>query len=137
MDSIPMQIHLKGKGFSGRGVRYRELDPIEVENNLKAAGKIVGAEATPLELKKTEWRNGAKAMLVEFSEPCEDLFAVDAEGKSKVKWRKVTPDVLEDFGAYFKTKDLAILEHIYRENHEVLQSEVEAIVGKAQPVSVG
>jgi hypothetical protein len=132
-----MQIHLQGQSFSGRGVRYRELDPFEVEENLKGAAKILGAEATPFELKKTEWRNGAKQMIVEFSEPCEDLLAVDENGKPKAKWRKMTPDVLEDFSSYFKTKDLAVLEHIYRQNHEVLQNEVEAIVGKALPVSVG
>ena len=123
------QYHLKGKGFSGRAVRVRELDPIEVEENLKAAAKLVPAEATVLELKKTEWRNGIKLMVVEVSDKCEDPMAPD------VKWRKVTPVDLEDLGQYFKTKDVAVLEAIYRESNEVIPSELDAITGKALPVT--
>lgn len=125
------QYHLKGKGFSGRAVRVRTVDPIEVEDNLKGAAKLVGMDATVLELKKTEWRMGSKLMLVEVSEPCEDPMA---EG---VKWRKVTPDILEDFGAYFTPKDAQVLEALYRDANELLPSELDAIVGKALPVSAG
>lgn len=128
---MDMQYHLRGKGFSGRAVRVRELDPIEVEDNLKAAAKIVGEGGDAIEIKKTEWRNGVKLMVTEFSDPCEDPMAPD------VKWRKVAAGMLDDLGTYFKAKDVAVLEAIYRENHEVLQSEVEAIVGKALPVSGG
>lgn len=127
------QYHLKGKGFSGRAVRVRELDPMEVEENLKAAGKLMtgqdaGAGAM-LELKKTEWRNGVKMMLIEISEPCEDT--------SAAKWRKVSAVDLEDLGAFFTAKDVAVLEDVFRTNHEVMPAELEAIVGKALPVSEG
>lgn len=125
------QYHLKGRGFSGRAVRVRTLDPIEVEDNLKHAAKLVGMDATVLELKKTEWRMGSKLMLVEFTEPCEDPLAPE------VKWSKVGPSVLDDFGAYFTPKDVQALEAIYRDANELLPSELDAITGKAIPVSAG
>jgi len=128
---VTTQYHLKGKGFSGRAVRVRELDPIEVEDNLTATAKLVSQEASIIELKKVEWRNGVKRMIVEFSEPCEDPFA---EG---VKWKKVTAGMLDEIGEYFRAKDLLALEAIYRTNHEVIPSELEAITGKAVPVSEG
>lgn len=125
------QYHLKGKGFSMRAVRVRELDPIEVEENLKAAAKLVSSEASVLELKKTEWRNGIKLMVVEVSEPCADP---NVEG---VKWKKVKPMDLEDLGSVFKSKDVQALEAIYRDMNEVMPGELEAIVGKGLPVSGG
>lgn len=125
------QYHLKGKAFSGRAVRVREVDPMEVEQNLTAAAKLVGEKASIIELKKCEWRNGAKLMVTEISDPCEDPMA---EG---VKWRKVTPGMLDDLGAFFKPKDLGVLEALYRDATEVMPSELEAIMGKALPVSEG
>ena len=123
------QLHLKGKGFSGRAVRLRELAPAEVEANLTAAAKLAGKEAGPLEIKKIEWRNAVKMMIVEFTEPCADPMA------DGVKWRKVSPGMLEDMGEYFKAKDVALLEHFYRDQNEVLQDEVDDILGKALPVA--
>ncbi len=125
------QYHLKGRGFSGRAVRLRELDPIEVENNLTAAAKLVSSDASVIELKKVEWRNGVKLMITEYTDPCDDPFA---EG---VKWKKVAGGTLEDLGTYFKAKDVLALEALYREYHEVMPAELDAIVGKAVPVSEG
>jgi hypothetical protein len=125
------QYHLKGKGFSGRAVRVRELDAIELEENLTAAAKMLSGDAQVLELKKVEWRNGIKRMVVEITDPCDDPLA---EG---VKWRKVVPGMLDDLGAVFKGKDMMALEAIFREMHEVTPTELEAITGKALPVSGG
>ncbi len=125
------QYHLKGMGFSGRAVRCRELTPQEVEDNLNSAAKLTGVNATVIELKKCEWRNGVKLMIVEFTDPCESVFA---EG---VKWKKVTGGMLDDMGAYFKAKDVVALEAIFRDWHEVMPSELEAITGGALKVSEG
>lgn len=126
-----LQYHLKGRGFSGRAVRLRELDPMEVEANLTATAKLVGPEATIVELKKVEWRNGVKLMVAQMTDPCDDPFV---EG---VKWKKITGGMLDDLGTYFKAKDILALEAIYREYHEVVPAELEAITGKAVPVSEG
>lgn len=125
------QMHLNGKGMSKRAVRYKELDPDQVGDNLVATAKLVGENATVLEFKKVEWRNGIKQMITEFSDPCDDQFAPD------VKWRKVTPGMLDNIGDYFKSKDVAVLEHVFRELHEATPAEVAAIAGKAVPVSEG
>lgn len=128
------QYHLVGKGFSGRAVRVRELTPIEAEENLTAAAKLssgVSESTQILELKKVEWRNGVKLMITEFTDPCADPLA---EG---VKWRKVTPGLLDDIGAFFTAKDVGALEAVFRQMHEVTPAELEAITGKALPVSGG
>lgn len=129
MSSPRTQYHLQGKGFSGRAVRLRELDPAEVESNLTNAARVAGKDASIIELKKIEWRNGVKLMVSEFTEPCPDPFA---EG---VKWKKATPEMLEDLGKYFRTKDVLALEAYYREFHEVMPGELDAISGKAVPVA--
>lgn len=124
---MKFQIHLKGKHHSGRGVRYVALDPDAHEAVLVGAAKVVSPEATILELKKIEWRNGVKCFVVEVTEPTEDPLTA--------KWRKVTPGDLEDLSQYFTAKDVVVLQALYRELHEVDPAEVEAIVGKALPVS--
>lgn len=121
------QFHLKGKGFSGRAVRCRELDPMETEENLLSAAKLVSKDATMVELKKVEWRNAIKLMVTEFTEPCKDPFA------DGVKWKKVTAGMLEDLGVYFTAKDLLALESIYQNTHEVTKDELEAITGSSVP----
>ncbi len=123
------QFHLTGKGYSGRAVRVRELSPEEVEENLTNAAKLAGEEATIIQLKKLEWRKGSQSCLVEFSEVCTDPMA---EG---LKWIKVTQSHLDNFGKYFKAKDQLSLEAIYRENHEVTQSELDEITKKGLPVA--
>lgn len=125
------QYHLKGKGFSGRAVICRELDPSEVEDNVTAAAKLVDKDATVIEFKKTEWRNGVKLMVVKFSEPCADPLA---EG---VKWKDNSAGLLDDLGTYFTSKDVGVLQGIFRNFHEVSEDELNDIVGKALPVSAG
>lgn len=124
------QYHLTGaKGYSGRAVRCRELDPSEVEKNLTDSAKVVGQEATIIELKKAEWRNGIKMMVVEVSDPCTDPM------DPSVKWKKLNPAMLENLGDYFKVKDVLMLESIYREYNEVLPTELNIIMGGAKPVA--
>jgi len=123
------QFHLLGRGFSGRGIRVTPLDPAVAESNLLAAAKMAGAEATGLEIKKTEWRIGIKQFITEFSDSCADCLAAD------VKWRKPKPGELDDLGVYFTPKDVQALESIFRDYHEVMPSEIESIVGKAIDLS--
>ena len=126
------EYHLKGKRMSGRAVHVEAMGPSDVENNLTAAAKLVGKEAPILELKKTEWRNGVKLFVRSFSDPCEDPRALEPK-----QWKKVTPGMLDDMGAYFTSKDIQVLEALFRDYHEVNPDELEAIVGKAVPVASG
>ncbi len=126
------QYHLKGKGHNGRAVQLEPLDPDDAENCLTMAAKLAGTEATPIEIKKTEWRTGSKLFIKKYTEPTENPLAPDT------KW--LTPKVGQfdhDMAKYFSAKDCQVLEAIYREYHEVTQAELEAIMGKALPVSEG
>lgn len=123
------QLHLKGRGFSGRAVRVEPLDPNVAENNLLASAKLAGPEASGLEIKKVEWRNGIKQFVVEYSDACDDML--------KATFRKVRPGELDDLAAVFTTKDIQALESIFRDYHEVMPSEVADIVGGAIDLSEG
>ncbi len=125
------QYHLRGKGHSSRGVRVAALQSHEVEDNLIAAAKLAGPDATPIEIKKTEWRNGIKLFIKAYTEPCENPLAAD------VKWKKASVSGFDDGGLakFFTAKDCQILESLYRDYHEVTQKEMDDIVGKALPVS--
>ena len=125
------QYHLRGKGHSGRAVRVEALPSHEVEDLLTTAAKLAGLEATPVEIKKIEWRNGTKSCVKFFTEPCEDPLA---EG---TKWKKATQESLDSLAEFFTAKDCQVLESLYRDYHEVTQKELEAITGKALPVTGG
>lgn len=128
--SDQFQYHLKGKGHSGRGVRIVSLPAHEVEDGLTNAAKLAGAEATPIEIKKVEWRNGVKSFIRAFTEPCENPLA---EG---VVWKKASVQMFEEgLAKFFTAKDCAVLESLFRDYHEVTQAELDAIVGKPLPVS--
>ncbi len=123
------QYHLKGRGHSGRAIRVEGLSAHDVEDQLTGAAKLAGPEATGLEIKKIEWRNGCKLFVKSFTEPCADPMA---EG---VKWKKATPMLLENISDYFTAKDCAILETLYREYHDVTPSEILSITQGMLPVS--
>lgn len=128
---MKFEYHLKGKGHSGRALRLKPLGPSQVESNLTNAARLVGKDALYFELKKSERRSGIKEMIVEFTDPVDDP---RAEG---TKWRKPTHDQFVDHDEYFTAKDWAVLESIYSDYHEVSAEEIEAISGKAVPLSEG
>lgn len=118
---------------SGRGIRFRVLGPSETDKILINAAKIVGTEGTVIELKKLEWTLGAKMMLVEVttSRGLKEL-PTDKGG-----WKKVDLMGLDsDYDKLFSAKDNATLQALYRQYHEVNESEVQAIISKALPVAL-
>lgn len=128
------QFHLNAPACSGRGVRVRMLSPDEANKVMADAARLVGPEASIIELKKTEWSLGVKAMLTEYTveKNLPDLM------KEGVQWRKVDRVFLdENYSKIFGAKDDAILQAIYRQFHEVSEKDIEAVVSKALPVSVG
>lgn len=125
------QIHLSGKRMSQRGVRVRMLPPEEHGAVFDAASKIVtGDDAKVIDLKRKEWRMGVKQFIVAYTEPCKD------PTDPAVKWMKADLATLDQhFGELFCAKDVAVLENMYRDFHEISPAEIEAIAGKALPVS--
>lgn len=126
------QYHLTGKRHSRRAVRVEELDDITHADNLAAAAKTLGPEASIIELKKMEWRMGLRMFIREISDPCDDPF------DPGVKWKKLTVADFEDgMAKFFTTKDVAVLEAMYRDYHEIAADEIETIMGKGMSVSAG
>jgi hypothetical protein len=123
------QFHLRGKGHSGRAVRVEALAAHDAENMLTSAAKLAGPEATPIEIKKIEWRNGTKLFIKSYTEPTENPMA---EG---TKWKKPTPGQFDEMASYFTAKDCQVLESLYRDAHEITQKELEDIISGGLPVS--
>lgn len=110
-------------------MRYVPLDPDVYEQVQLDAAKSLDASATAYEHAKRSWREGVKFMVVQFSAPTEDPL------DPALRWTDSTPEVLVEIGKYFTTKDIAILEKIFRDWHEVSDKDADAIAGKALPVS--
>lgn len=125
------QYHLKGRHYSGRAVRVSPLDGVASDQALLNAAKVAGKEASVFEVTKLQYTMGLRQFIKEVSGPCEDPMA---EG---VKWKKVTPEDLDNLADFFTAKDTMALEAIYRDFHEVTKQELDDIVGKAVPLSVG
>ncbi|WP_438029016.1 hypothetical protein [Sorangium sp. So ce233] len=129
------QYHLKGKGFSGRGVRLRQLDQPELDAAFLSAAKVAGAEASMADIRVREQHDCVLRMILEVTEK-RDLETLDGAA-----WRKVTHQELEDeegshrFSKLFTAKDTAFLRRMYREWHNLSEAEAEAIAGNGLPVS--
>lgn len=130
------QFHLNGNGFSGRGVRLRQLEPQEIDTAFRSAAKTAGTEATLADIRVLEQHECVLRMIVEVTEKA-GLDTLDG-----AKWRKPTVQELEDdagpmrFGRLFTAKDTALIRRLYRDWHQLSEAEIEAIAGKAQEVSV-
>lgn len=125
------QIHLIGKYHSKRVVQVRMLDSFEVEDNLTSAAKMLGKGVEYFEVKKAEWRNGVKKFIVAYSAPMDK-----AEGD--IKFTKADQGTMDgEYTKLFTSKDTQVLEGVYRDFHEVSQEDIDAIMGKALPVSEG
>lgn len=127
-----LQIHLKAKGMSQRGVRLRILGYSEVCQCQNDAAKMVGKDAAFTEFRNAYHAEALRRFIAEVSEPEEQLTEV-------TKWRKVSAaDLTNPTGplyleTLFSVRELAVLEQIFRTEHEVTQEELDIITGKAQP----
>lgn len=127
------QVHLAGKGCSNRGVRFKTLSPDEVEKVNVDAAKLVGTEATIVELKKRVWAMGVRRMVQEYSDPALSEEGLQAKG---IKWKKTSVQELDEkIATIFEAKDCAYLEALYRQYHEITEPELQALSGKVLAVS--
>lgn len=124
------QVHLNGRGCSGRGVRFRILSPLEDDQLELDAAKELPQGGSLLELRIIRYREAIKRMLVAYTEP-----GLTSEQLATAKWIKPDPSVLEtDWGKIFGPRDDKFLVELYRHYHEVSKDEVEQIVGKVLDV---
>jgi hypothetical protein len=149
---------------SGRAVRYRQLLPTERDTVAARAANDLAQNASNIEYRLTELREGVKAMLVAVTkEPvcaANDVIpprdprgggaaakarhpAAPSEGDplaSDALWEPLDVGKLTMPGAYsydalFTPKDDDVLCKLYARYHEARPEELEAIVGKALEVS--
>lgn len=125
------QIHLVGKGFSGRAVRYVTLDDEQVEKVELTAAREVGKEGTNLEMWSRQQRIGMETMIRMVSDP------VSETDLPKARWSAVTAQQLHDgWKDLFTNKDTKTLKRAYDEEHEVRGAELDIILGKKMGVLV-
>lgn len=135
MEKERVRYHLKGKGFSGRGVELVELDPLEIEKATVCAAKEVGTEATGVEFGHRVSVECIHRMLKAVTKRS-DLASLDG-----AEWVTVTQQQLDDnddpyfFGKLFRSKDFQVMRNIHRKWHDATEKELEAIEGGAQAVS--
>ncbi len=147
---------------SGRAVRYRQLLPTERDKVAARAAHDIEQNATNVEFRLTELREGVKAMLVAVTkepvandtQPPRDPRGGGASAKSRPEAPPVDADPLASealwepldvgkltmpgaysYDALFTPKDDDVLCKVYSRYHEAKPDEVDAIVGKAVEVS--
>lgn len=130
-----IQVHLNLRGMSGRGVRLRVLPYTAIQAAQNEAAKLVGPGAA-----FTEFRNAYhSAVLTHF------VAAVTPPGQEKLTektpWRDVTvADLTSPTSEFclermFRAREIAILEQLFRAEHEITEDELALITGKASPAA--
>jgi hypothetical protein len=135
------QVHLIGFGFSGRVVRFRELDEETIQAFQNTASTLAGPPpAGPdSDWQRAQWieqrqesvqRLGANRFTVEISEQPVDV--KNYPGCTDVKFKKMTAQLMQQMGAgLLKFKDLEMLKQLYSKLHHVTFGEVQDLMGKA------
>ena len=150
--------HLNLPYMSGRVVRYRVLDPDEVELCQENGARSAGEEATPEKLRREQMKILLANMVVAYTDPNQEPSRIPVLGKDSkpkqpeelvidggradleklkgVKWTTVDdPAKLQLFWkSVFNTKETQVLKMLYVERHDVNPVELQMILGKSQPV---
>lgn len=135
MDKDFDQYHLKGKRFSGRGVRVRELDADEIDEAGLCAAKLLSKEANGAELSAKTAGECVRRMIVGVTKKG-DLSTLDG-----AEWVDVTQQDLENeegqlyFAKLFTSKDAQVLRSLHYRRHNATEEELAAIEGGAQAAS--
>lgn len=117
-----IQIHLVGKGWSGRAVRLETLTFPELEAAETTAAKEITKDSLQIEYQKKVERLAIEMMVKEISEPV-------AKGVTPTAWQKVTPGELAlSMSKYFTAKDMSTLKSLFHAEHSATQADVDAIL---------
>lgn len=129
--------------WSGRVVRIKELGLEERDAVLTTAARSVGPEATIAELNRRRNQEGVKAMIVEVTrkgeilpEQVPTLKAEDWMRPNRIDFEPVKDGGKGLLTELFTIRDLDALVHAFRMYNDTPSEDIEAIVGKAVPVSM-
>ncbi len=128
---------LVGKGFSGRGVRLRVLEPDERDEIVERSAQEAGAEATNIQFSNLVLKNCLCRMVQQVTK---ETGLPDAEKVHAATWvdvseRQLAGEKGSNLNSFFNAKDQDVLGRIYKEAHEATKAEIDAIMGKAVRVS--
>jgi hypothetical protein len=117
------QIHLVGKGWSGRAVRLDTLTYTELEAAEVTAAREITKDSLNVEYSNKVIRLGIEMMIKEYSNP------VAKDAVSTATWHKADPAELSlSMGKIFTAKDMATLKAVFSSEHSVSQADVDAIL---------
>lgn len=120
---MSFRVHLKGHGYSGRGVQYKILSSTEIDHIELLAAKALEKEATIVEYQSAVTRQGVIAMV----EQVTDKDVTDLGGAA---WKRVESAQLDvNWNAYFTAKDTSVLRSLFNAEHGTSKAEVDAILG--------
>ena len=132
---------LSGKGCSGRGVRWCDVTASERDRISKDSAIEVGSDAVGAEYGIVEARNlvcaCVRAITKEPVKSHEELIALPESAWIELNPQKLLANPGEPtyYNRLFSAKEDDILDHIARRRLNATISEVDAILGKAIPVS--
>lgn len=129
---------LCGRGYSGRGVRMRELPAEERNEVLSEVALALGKDASMMSYQLACVTACVQRMIVQVTEK---KGLKDAAEVHNATWVDVTAFELQSgprtYKSLFNAKDDALLANIYRSGHEVGPGDAELVMGKAISVVLG
>ncbi len=121
------------RGMSGRAVRYRTLNPDEINKAYDFAATMLGEGASQRQFSLLGRMYLCYSIVTEYSDPTDDPL------DPKLKWHTAnagdfmkSPDV---WSAIFTAKDTTFLQKQYSDWHEMSSDEVDLLAGKAIPIT--
>lgn len=139
---MAIQFLLNAKGCSGRGVRLRDIDPDMRDRISVDTAKLVGKDATVAEYGVAEARQLVVASISAVTKGAvKDADALVALPESE--WIPLDPQKLDadptsatHYRNLFSAKEDSVISGIVRRVNTATADEVEAIMGKAIPLSL-
>ena len=120
-----LQIHLLGRGFSGRGVRYKILTTAQVDSVERAAQATLTKESLIAEYTANIARDGATLMIHSVT-----ATPVTKGALEMAQWRVLKEGELAMcWDELFTPKDTALLRRAYEIEHSVSKDELDEIMG--------
>ncbi len=136
-EELLTQVHLSAPGMCRRGVRVRTLMASEIHEieqrvaaRLAAKAKEDSRELTYVEVTNAVVTEAVKAMIHSYTAPVDDL-----QGATWTPANQLTLETQWLKLGFGRAKDQAILNRVYSHLHEVNKEDIQAILGKALPVT--
>lgn len=127
------QFHLNADRMRGRGIRLRELPPIECDEAEDVAAREAGQGATVTRFRNLFTREAITRCIVAVTAPNQTVL------NESTKWIELSLTELQlvggryNFDKLFNHKEVSFLRDWFRQWHEVTISEMEILLGKPKP----